>query len=415
MALPIENETDQHIRWLHSGGNFNKEPENDLGNYPSQFDVAGFPNVMNNLFDDIMPEEAASGLIDYRCIYVWNPRVTEAVECINLNLDQCYPTCDPLIEYGSKFLNDIQVVQICCSATGSLSPEPDYGGYVIFDTEWGAPFTVYWYDSCQFGADLQARLTEIPWCGSVTVIGCNPYTVEFKNDGSGCGVGNRNVQLMRVVQNHLHLKGLCRYNSVTYYGCEQWNGFGDYQVKVVQEISSYVPPFGTLRIYNPLTGLWDSYTYDTRDNYNFYLTNPLLFNLVGFRGTCQNFVIGDPDDPQNWQRDAPSPVWDAPLSVPWGVVEAPCDDKLCHVNIYKQQTGHPINNIAKPILDDYLAPEVTPPSWTIGPLLVGNLRPTEGFYLWVKRTTPPGAGPCLQDYFNLTVNGTGVSWPLGAG
>lgn len=411
------------IKWLHSGGAFNKEPENDLGNYPSRFEIAGGkdnlqPNVMNNLFDDVMPEEVEDGLVDYRCFYIWNDAVTEGIECITIEMTQCLE-CGSYIEYGSKFLNDIQIVNICCEATGDLPPEPDVGGYVVFDTEFGAPFTVYWQDWCQFGADLQTQLQKMTWCENVTVTGCNPYTVTFQNDGLGCGVGNRNVQLMRVVQNHLHLKGLCRYNNVTYYGCDDWNGVNDSVVKVVQKISNYVPQSGILRIYNPLNGLWDAYPYGSRDDFNFFLSTPLLFNLVGYRGNCEGFVIADPDDPMNWQRDFPSPVNDAPLPVPWGVVEAPCEDKLCYVNIYKQQEGHPINNIAKPILDDTFEPEVTPPpsgyvppEWTTALIPVGNLRPTEGFYMWARRTTDPGATPCLKDFFNVKVKGTGVGWPI---
>jgi hypothetical protein len=44
---------------------------------------------------------------------------------------------------------------------------------------------------------------------------------------------------------------------------------------------------------------------------------------------------------------------------------------------------------------------------------VGNLRPNEGFFWWVQRTTPPGC--CLRDYFDIIASGTKVSWPITGG
>lgn len=267
------------LLWLHSGGAFNKEPENDLGNYPSKFQISGEPpeetNTMNNLFDDVMPEE--TDMIDYRCFYLWNPNTTVAIEGIELELEQC-DMCGSDIEYGSKLQNDIQTITIICK-DGS---DPDIGGFVIFDTEFGPPFTIFWKgDYCVFRDDLQAALRLQPWCEEVTVKGCNPYEVEFKG-----GAGNRNVCIMRVVQNDLVNFGLCRYNTQIYFSCDIWNGYGDQIILTVQPISDHVPQVGTLRIYNPLTGLWDAYDYDSHDDYSFDITRPLEFNLVGFLGSC---------------------------------------------------------------------------------------------------------------------------------
>ena len=391
--------TADKVIWLHSGGSFNKEPDNDLGNYPSEFKIGGAPNVMNNLFDDVVPEESIAGLVDYRCFYIWNSNVTSAIININLELNQCVD-CGSDIEYGSKFIDDVQIVTINCSG---FEDQPDDGGYVIFDTEFGAPFTVYWHEWCQFGSDLQSRLNEQPWCSSVTVTGCNPYTVTFTGEA-----GNRKVQLIRVVQNNLLSKGVGRFNTVTYFSCDEWNGYADFLVQTVQIITDYVPKSGTLRIYNPLTGLWDAYTYNNHDDHTFYLNNPLQFNLVGFLGSCP--PTGDVDDPENWQRWKASPVTDSKLPVPWGVVEAPLQDKTCLVSIDKDIVGNPINNIAVPIVKDIILPEVT--IFTTVPLYIGNLRPNEGFYMWIKRTTAPGTSPCLRDSFDIRLVATEVSWPL---
>lgn len=405
------------LLWLHSGGAFNKEPERDLGNYPSKFQISGEPseepNRMNNLYDDVMPEEV--GMVDYRCFYLWNPYTTVAMEGIELELEQCQ-TCGSEIQYGSKLQNDIQTIEIICK-DGS---EPDLNGYVIFDTEFGAPFTVFWKgDYCTFGADLQARLRESPWCEEVTVTGCNPYEVEFKG-----GAGNRNVRLIRIVQNDLVNLGLCRYNTQIYFACDAWNGFGDSIILVVQPISDHVPQSGILRIYNPMNGLWEPYPYNSHDEYTFDLSKPLEFNLVGFLGSCPPVgevqlgtgYINLYNDPKNWQRWYPSPVYyggppgsgqPLPLPVPWGVLEAPCDKNYCQVCVVKTKEGSPINSIAKPIVNELATPDS---EFFTHPILVGNLKPNEGFFWWTQRYTPSVC--CLRDYFDIRITGVKVTWPL---
>lgn len=407
------------LLWLHSGGAFNKNPENDLGNYPSHFEISGGPpdeqNTMNNLYDNVKPDEA--GMTDYRCIYLWNPNTSFAMENIELELTQC-DACGSEIEYGSKLQDDIQEISIKCSDDS----EPDIGGFVIFDTEFGAPFTIsYTGDWTAFGTEMQSRLNEQPWCESVTVTGSNPFTVTFTG-----GVGNRNVQPIRVVQNDLTNYGLCRLNTQIYFACDAWNGYGDSIVLVVQKIGDHIPQTGTLRIYNPLTGLWDSYAYYAHDDYTFDLSSPLQFNLVGFLGSCPpsgfipdplnpGYYINTYNDPKNWQRWYPSPVYvdpdgnSLPLPVPWGVIEAPCDHNYCQVNVVKVQEGSPINSIAKPIITEFTMPDSTFSNISIS---VGNLRPNEGFYLWTQRTTPSVISCCSVDFLNINVVGVKVSWPL---
>lgn len=398
------------LQWLHSGGSFNKEPSNDLGSFPSKFQISGEPpgepNVMNNLFDDVMPEEAQSGLTDYRCFYIWNPSPTTAIENASMSITECDAPCSgvpitgPVVNFGSNLIDDVQILEIDCAG---FEMQPDPGGFVILDTEFGPPFTVYWTSFAQFGTDLQARLNELPWCSAVTVTGTNPYTITFTGEA-----GHRNVQLMRVIQNDLLVKGVGRYNTVTYYSCEDWNGYGDFQVKTVYPISNYVQPSGNLRIYNPLTGLWDVYAYSSFSGNIFNLSEPLQFNMVGFVGTCP--PTGNISDSQNWQRGTISPETDTPLAVPWGVIEAPILDKNCQVCIRKQTQGSPINTYAKPIKTDTEVPDNT--GLDMNTKYIGNLRPNEGFYIWVERITPPNAMPCLQVNFNLRLIATAVNWPL---
>lgn len=407
------------LLWLHSGGSFNKEPENDLGNYPSRFDLGGEPpgepNVMNNLFDDIVPEEAKKGMIDYRCIYFWNPAAANAITDVQVDIAQC-EECIPsgILFHGSILQNDIQEIVIDCTG---YSTTPDIGGYVIFSTEFGAPFTVYWTEGgwAQFKDDLQARLNALAWGSGiiVTMLGPGDFEIEFAGE-----VGNRNVCLMRVVQNDLTLKGRSRFHTETYFGEDPYNGFGDSIVRTVEPISDAVPQSGELHIYNPITGLWEAFPYNLHTSHEFILAKSLDFNMVGFKGTSASGSTGDVNYAENWQRHYPSPVYyggypngqNLPLPVPWGVIDAPVSDKSCIICITKKQEGHPINTIAQEIPTDTTEPDDV--TFTQTQIPVGNLRPNEGFYWWIKRETPSMSPPCLQHFVNLTVDAMKVTWPL---
>ncbi len=50
-------------------------------------------------------------------------------------------------------------------------------------------------------------------------------------------------------------------------------------------------------------------------------------------------------------------------------------------------------------------------SFGAAPIDIGTLRPQEGFFVWVKRTTAPGTMPKLADCFNLKFKATAKSWP----
>ena len=400
------------MSWLHSGGAFNKEPDNDLGNYPSKFSISGVPssipednsNMMNNLFRDIMPEEAQHGLVDYRCFYIWNDNIDLAVTTPSISLETCN-ACDTTILYGSAIQNDIQTITITCTGDAS-NTDPDTGGFAIFECEFGPPFTVYWTSASQFGSDLQSAFVNIPWCGDISVTGSNPYTVEFLGQ-----VGTRNVQLMRVVQNNLQNLGYLTLDTVTYYASDSWNGVGDSQIKTVETIPSEAPTSGNISVYNPLTGLWNSLAYNNTDSNTFYLDQPLTFNLVGFLGTQPPY--GDIDDPQNWQRSDKSPETGEQLPMPWGVVQIPttAESKVCQIAITKTQKGGPINTYATPILNGFQMP-LDVVNFTSSPIAFGNLRPNEGFFVWVQRTVPIDAGSCYQDAFAVQLNANSVDWPL---
>lgn len=55
---------------VYSGGTNNNNPNLSLGGNPSSFRVSS--NVINNLFDDVQPEESTEGAEDYRALYLFN-------------------------------------------------------------------------------------------------------------------------------------------------------------------------------------------------------------------------------------------------------------------------------------------------------------------------------------------------------
>lgn len=62
--------TANDISIVLSGGSSNSNPSNSIGGAPSSYHLTS--GVLNNLFDDITPEETTAGVTDYRCVYVFN-------------------------------------------------------------------------------------------------------------------------------------------------------------------------------------------------------------------------------------------------------------------------------------------------------------------------------------------------------
>ncbi len=55
---------------VYSGSSTNNDPNLSLGGASSSFRVSS--DVINNLFDDVQPEESLEGHEDYRCLYMFN-------------------------------------------------------------------------------------------------------------------------------------------------------------------------------------------------------------------------------------------------------------------------------------------------------------------------------------------------------
>lgn len=91
-----------------SGGTVNLDPANSLGGEPSGAPISS--GVLNNLFDDVSPEQSESGHEDYRCIYFFNDGETTVYQL------QIYILSDyaggATIELGVAEANETQRIQI---------------------------------------------------------------------------------------------------------------------------------------------------------------------------------------------------------------------------------------------------------------------------------------------------------------
>lgn len=400
----------EKIHILHSGGAFNKEPNLDLGNHPSEFQIAEAP--MNNLYDDVSPDEADDGLIDHRCFYIFNTHNAETMHEVKIELDPPQCADGSTITFGSNLVDDVQCLALLTTTNASsteavMVSEPDTKGFVIFDTEFGAPFTVEWGGDFEtFRFNLEVQLKNQPFCSACTVVGTNPYTITFTGD-----VGNRLVKLLRVVQNDLLCKQAATFDTVTYTDDDDFNNgptlndlgevekLGSKEIKVTTAINpEYVLPSGTLRVYNPANGLYESVAYMSFSGFIFTLVTTLTFDLPGKVGTDSD-VFDDADEPEG---DG------TPLPVPFGTLEAPVKEHLAEISIKKTTDGSPINTIAPPIAKDTDVPDST---FGAAPIDIGVLRPQEGFFIWAKRTTAPSTGPKLADCFNLKFHAIARSSP----
>ncbi len=67
--------TSSDISVTLSGGSNNLDPNESLGGSPSATPVTD--NTLNNLFEDVSPEQNDDGLEDYRCLYIFNDGETD--------------------------------------------------------------------------------------------------------------------------------------------------------------------------------------------------------------------------------------------------------------------------------------------------------------------------------------------------
>lgn len=359
------------INWTHSNGPDNKNPLYDIGGPASAFDISEVS--MNNLFNNITPDQAIDGITDYRCFYILNNLQDETLKDIVLNLssaDDC-----GVMTLGSKIQNDEQQIAIL--------GVPEVNGYIILGTEFHGPTVTCYYDGSwsNFAVELEENLRLIPYCDEITVVLTASsfdyalFKVTFLGD-----VKNREVRLIYLVQNNLVSIRGNEYRVAAFSISDNFNHKGNSKVKVSIVISNDYPASGIIYVINIITGLYVPLHYTSYSGQIFNLQSPLAFDLIH----------GD----EVWINVTPESSSSAypPSSV---------------VNITKIADGWPINQ------DAFRIDRVTDqPDYTnLGTSFdVGMLRPQEGFFVWIKRVVDAGTSGCEGD-FSLFLSSESEPYP----
>jgi len=120
MALTSGNE----ISIVLSGGTVNLDPNSSLGGDPSNAPIPD--GILNNLFDDISPEESDIGHEDYRCIYFFNDGDSDVYSVV-VYIAEDFEN-GAVIELGIRERNETQRIQITDAALTGGSMTLSYAG-----------------------------------------------------------------------------------------------------------------------------------------------------------------------------------------------------------------------------------------------------------------------------------------------
>lgn len=82
-----------------SGGASNSDPNAALGGAQSSVPV-DFGTPLNNLFDNVTPTEATTGVIDYRCIYLRNTNGTDIIDDVAVYIHSNTPSSTTKVQIG---------------------------------------------------------------------------------------------------------------------------------------------------------------------------------------------------------------------------------------------------------------------------------------------------------------------------
>lgn len=370
-----------NILWCHSGGVNNTNPNLDLGGTISMFEIA--LNPLNNLFDDISPEEGESGLVDYRCFYIYNN---------NSNMFLLSPIIT-LVSQGSNG-SDITIGTLTSNEIQriTISGTPDDDGYIILQTEFGSAFTANYNSSfANLATSIEESLQSLPFCSTCTATLTvptppeNPYIdIEFNGQA-----GQRKTKLIQLIANRFVSTSDGHFLPSIYTNSSLFNRTGTSIIKIDSQLPINIDSYaasGPIYVYQISTGLYVELEYSSINNVTneFNLTAPLTFDLG----------IPLPDDEN--------------VFICYDEVYVPVLEKSTSVSIKKIVQGSPINTITKVIGNPTTIPsEIT---FGLSPInLNGSLFAKEGMFVWVKRETVAGAIATQSDYFNLSLTGTLVS------
>ena len=377
----------QEIKWLHSHGSDNKDPNYDLGGEPSKFEIAELST--NNLFGDATPEQANEGFVDWRCFYIANKYI-DTNYVVNLQLT---PATYVDITFGCLAQNEQQKFTF-------QGPSPTDNGFFIIQMNWGQELTIRWKGSyAAMAADMQSQIRTVKYHTGVTVTvdaifpsdAGATFIVEFAGD-----LKNRRMGLVKILQNNLSNAGHQEYRvDNTGATPTTWNWQGTNKVQVHDTIS-LAPDIGMIHVPYPYADLSQPQNWQ----YMHLPYSSWAGNLFNLDGVIPTIPLPDISFTPSIIKSRPrlgnnDEVW----------VDLPNPQNVTLVNVTKYQEGSPINQFAALIERDI----DTPTDWDDQGLSfdVGLIRPLESFFVWVRREINAGQTGC-KDQFSIELIGSSV-------
>lgn len=87
------------MKWLLSGDSGNTDEDMSLGGGRSSTEVV-FSPILNNLFDNVTPEQSATGEVEYRCIFLQNDHATDTITDVKIWVYSNTPNANTTIAIG---------------------------------------------------------------------------------------------------------------------------------------------------------------------------------------------------------------------------------------------------------------------------------------------------------------------------
>lgn len=145
-----------------TGGSNNYNPNASIGGNPSSYPITG---SLNNLFNNVSDVEAATGTIDYRCVYIFNNNSINTiynVQVYTTELENAVST----IAIGIDSSSEVQKITIGGSVTGGsfqISYKPPNQDTVEYRT------VNYDLDPSTSALNLKNQLLTIPTIDEINV------------------------------------------------------------------------------------------------------------------------------------------------------------------------------------------------------------------------------------------------------